>query len=96
MQEKERKSFSGGKMRTQIQFGKMTVYIDNETGRLYAETGDALYELNFGDDVTGEVGHMVSDFEVIKVYYPEDSDGQGEDDASLFDLIDDELSNYDV
>ena len=83
-------------MSTQIQFGEMTVYIDNRTGQLYAESGDALYELNFGDDVTDEMGHAVSDLEVIKVFYPEDSDELYPTDESLLDLIDDELEEYNV
>lgn len=77
-------------MNTEVQLSDMIIYIDDNTGRLYVEASDRLYELEIGIDVTEEIGPSISELEVIKIFDPRDSNNE-EDDKKRSRLIDDEF-----
>jgi hypothetical protein len=57
---------------TELEPDVIVYYIDNETGQVYAECGNKIFEMEIGDDVTDDMEMKIADFEVLRVYDPND------------------------
>jgi len=60
--------------------------IDVETGILYAETENGIFELEVGPDVSEEIVQRADSLEIIHVFEPEEPDGielETDDEAML-------------